>query len=154
MKPVAMFSPAFGALMVAAAAGPAGPWGLAAVALAAVAIAAGVFVRTAAVVAVPLTVVAIGLGDPAPLFTAVSGLSAAAYLLTRYADEATTLTVPTAAGMLGFAVAGVVVTAIPLRLTWVPLMAPAIVAVILILVVAPLVVEAVSGPAADRQPPG
>ena len=35
--------------------------------------------------------------DPEPLLAAVSGLSATGYLLTRYADEAATLTVPTTA---------------------------------------------------------
>lgn len=150
----AAFSPAFGALMVAAAARPGGPWALAALAVAAVAVPAGVFDRRAATVAVVATVAAIGLGDPAPVFVAVSGLSAAAYLMTRYAGGAVTLTVPAAAGMLGFAVAGLAVAVIPVRLAWAPLIAPAVVAAILIVVVAPLVAEAVSGPAADRQPPG
>ena len=71
-----LFSTAFGALMVAAAAWPAGPAGLIAVALAGAAVLAGLFVRWAATAAVLLTVAAGALTDPPVLFAAVSGLSA------------------------------------------------------------------------------
>jgi hypothetical protein len=148
------FSGAFGALMVAAAAGPSGRWGLAVLALAAVAVVAGLFVRPVATAAVLLTVAAVGLSDPAPLLVVVSGLSASAYLLSRYADEALTFTSPTVAGMLGFAAAGAAATAVSVRMSWVPLVAPAIVATILMVVAAPLLADVISGPAADREPPG
>jgi hypothetical protein len=143
-NPAVLFSPAFGALMVAAAARPGSVWALAALGLAAAAVLAGVFDRRAAVAAVVLTVVGITLSDVGPLFAAVSGLSAAAYLLARYSAEAVTLTTPTLLGMCGFAVAGAAVTALPVRLTWVPLVAPAIMAAILIAAVAPLVAPLVS----------
>lgn len=149
----ALLSPAFGALMIAAAARPASHWGLVALALAACAVVAGVFVRGVAAAAVLLTVVAIGFDAPSPLFAAVSGLSAAAYLATRHAGQAVTLTAPTVAGMLGFAVAGVLFTTIPLRLSWAPLLAPVIIAAILIAVVSQLAAGSVSGPGADREPP-
>lgn len=147
------FSGAAGALMVAAAARPVGPWALVALALAAGAVLAGVFVRQAAPAAVLLTVVGIALGDPGPLFAAVSGLSAAAYLVTRYAGDAVTLTTPTLLGMLGFTAAGVAATTVPVQLTWVPLMAPLIMAGILIVVVAPLVARAVARPAVAPEQP-
>jgi len=148
-----MFSTAFGMLMVAAGVRPAGSWALVAAALAAAALLAGLFFRPAAVVAVLVTVAGMALSDPAPLLAAVSGLAAAAYLLTRYGDEAvTTLTVPSVLGMLGFTAVGVAATAIGVQLTWAPLVAPAITAAILIVVAAPLFAERLPGPAADRQP--
>lgn len=153
MNPV-LFSPLFGVLMVAAAARPAGVAVMAALALAAVAVLAAVFIRRTAVAAVLLTIGAVALGGGEPLFVAVSGLSATAYLLTRYAGDAVTLTTPTLLGMLGFAVAGVAATAVPVRLTWVPLVAPAIMAAILIVAVVPFVAEVFSGPGHTAEPPG
>jgi hypothetical protein len=105
-----------------------------------------------------LTVVGITLSDVGPLFAAVSGLSAAAYLLARYSAEAVTLTTPTLLGMCGFAVAGAAATTLPVRLTWVPLVAPAIMAAILIVavapLVAPLVARGVARPGVTPDPPG
>jgi hypothetical protein len=154
-RPAALlFSSAFGVLMVAAAARPAGLWGLAASAVAVAAVVAGLFVRPASVVAVLVTIAAVAVADPAPVLAAVAGLSAAAYLITRYADDAVTLTVPTVLGMVGFSVAGAAAFAVPVRLTWVPLAAPAIMAAILILVAVPLAAEVFAGPAPDHEPPG
>lgn len=155
-RPLALlfFSTALGVLMVAAAAAPAGPWGLAAVGLAGAAVLTGLFLRPAAVAAVLLAIAATALGDPEPLLAAVSGLSATGYLLTRYADEAATLTVPTVLGMVGFTVAGALVSVVSVQVTWAPLVAPAVMAGILILVAAPLVAELFTGPTADRDPPG
>ena len=151
-----LVSSAFGALMVAAAAQPGAPWGLVALALTAAAVLAGLFFRPAATVAVLLSIASMALGDPAPLFAAVSGLSAAVYLLTTHGDPsgAGTLTAPTVAGMVGFTLAGAAATAFSLRLTWIPLLAPVIMAVIVIIVAAPLVAGGVSAPAADSDPPG
>lgn len=142
-----LFSAAFGLLMVASAARPAGLWALGALALAAGAVLAGVVVRPAALAAVLLTIVGIAIGNPAPLFVAVSGLSAAAYLAARHAGDVVTLTVPTLVGMLGFTAAGVAATALQVQLTWVPLVAPVIMALILIVAVAPLVTRATARPA-------
>lgn len=154
-RPAALLSSgAFGVLMVAAAARPAGAWGVAVLVLAVGALVAGLFVRPAAVVAVLSTVAGMALGDPVPLLAAVSGLSAAAYLISRYAGEAVTLTVPTALGMVGFTVAGAAAGAVSFDMAWAPLVAPAIMAGLLVLVVLPLLNEAFGGPAADHEQPG
>lgn len=148
------FSPAFGALMVAAAASPGDLRALVVLGLAAAAVVAGVFVRPASVAAVLLTIVGIALGDLAPLFAAVSGLAATAYLLARYSGDAMTLTTPSMVGMVGFTLVGAVATSVPVRLTWVPLLAPAIMAAILIVVVVPLIGQSFSRPGVKQEPPG
>lgn len=149
-----LFSAAFGVLMVAAAARPAGSWGLALLVLTAGALLAAVFVRPAAVLAVLLTVAGMALAEPIPLLAAVSGLAAAAYLVSRFADDAATLTVPTVLGMVGFTLAGAAAAAVPVQITWVPLVTPLIMVGILILVAAPLVTDVMSGPASEHEPPG
>lgn len=144
----------FGALMVAAAGRPSEPWGLVLVGLAAVAVGVAPFFRPAAVAAAALSIAAIALGDSTALFAALSGLSAAAYLVIRYADgpPAVTLTVPTVVAMVVFTVAGVVATAIGPQGTWIVLLAPAIVAAILIAVAAPLISGTASVPAPGTEP--
>ena len=154
-RPAALLlSTAFGVLMVAAAARPAGLWGWAALAAALAAVLAGLFVRPASVVAVLLTVAGTALGDPVPLLAAVSGLAAAAYLISRYAEEAVTLTVPTVLGMVGFTVVVAAAAVVSVQLAWVPLVAPAIMAGILIMVSIPLFAEVFPAPARDPEPPG
>jgi hypothetical protein len=120
------FSTVFGILMAAACFVDADRPGLIAVALAVVAVLVGTVVPAAAVVAVLLTVVAIVLSDPPVLFAALSGLSAAAYLVVRYAVKAgvVTTTWPTVIGAIGFTVVGVVATSVPLHLAWLPVLAP------------------------------
>lgn len=153
-RPAALLlSGAFGVLMVVAATGPAGAWALASSAAALAALLAGLFFRPAAVAAVLFTIAGIVLGDPVPVLAAVSGLSAAAYLISRYAEDAVTLTVPTVLGMVGFTVLGATAGAVSVRMTWLPLVAPAIMAAILILVVLPLVSEVFTAPAPDPEPP-
>lgn len=149
-----LFSGVFGVLMIAAAAWPAGAVGLVLLAAAAAAVVAGLFLRQGCVLAVLLTVAGTALGHPAPLLAAVSGLAATGYLLTRYAADALTLTTPTAIGMLGFTVAGAAAATLPLQLTWVPLVAPAIMVVILIVTALPLVGEPVARPADEQEPAG
>lgn len=136
---------AFGILMVITAVRPSGPIGLAALGLSAVTLLAGLFIRQAAPAAVVVSVGAMALADPTPVFAAVSGLSAAAYLLLRYAvsdggpgSDAVTLTVPTAIGLIGFTAAGLAASVIGPQLAWVPLLAPLIAMAILILVALPL----------------
>ena len=148
------FSAVFAALMVLAAAWPAGPAGFAAVAPATAAALAGVFFRPAATVSVLLTVAAVALLDTPPLFAAASGLSAAAYLITRHAADrgGIAITVPAAIGMVGFSVAGLMATAVPLRITWAPLLAPAVVVAILVAVAAPLLRQVRSEPVPDPGP--
>lgn len=151
-------SAAFAALMVLSAAWPAGQAGFAAVAPATAAVLAGVFFRPAATVAVLLTVAAVALLDTPALFAAGSGLSAAAYLVTRHAPGrgGIAITVPAASALVGFTVVGLIVTVVPLRITWAPLLGPAIVVAILVAVGAPMLRQVRSGPVplpvADRDP--
>lgn len=156
-------SAVFGAVMVLTAAWPAGQAGFAAVAPATAAVLAGVFFRPAAMVAVLLTAAAVALLDLPPLFAAGSGLSAAAYLVTRHAADrgGVAITVPGAIGLVGFTVVGLIATVVPLHITWAPLLGPAIVVAILVAVGGPLlrhvrfepVPDPVPAPAADRDPP-
>ncbi|MUL63915.1 hypothetical protein BOO86_05510 [Mycobacterium sp. CBMA 234] len=134
-----ILSTGFGVLMVAAAAVH-GHRPTAYVAmLALVAVAAGLLVRLAATAAVLLTVVALAMSDPLPVFAALSGLSAAVYLLMRYAAEfgVVTLTRPTLVAMLGFTLVGVVATAVHLELPWLPLLAPPVLVAIYVLALIP-----------------
>jgi hypothetical protein len=77
--------------------------------------------RAAATAAVLLAVVAIGFADPPTVSAAVAGLAAVGYLVLRHAGA---MTLPTMIAALGFAVAGLVATAFPLSLPWLPLLAP------------------------------
>lgn len=125
------YSTAFGFLMAAAAAVQA--YGLASIAaaLAVVAVLGGLQIRQAATLAVLLAMSAIVLSDPSPLFAALSGLSAAAYLVLRHAVGApagvVAVTAPTMIAAVGFAFAGVVSTLFAPRLPWSPLLAPVVV---------------------------
>ncbi|HEY1841882.1 MAG TPA: hypothetical protein VGG53_16990 [Mycobacterium sp.] len=119
---------ASGLLMVAAVGvGSHGPT-LVAATSAVVAVAAGVVLRPVSTLAVLLTVVAIALSGPPAGVAAVSGLSAAVYLVLRHAaggraglDAVSGATMVSA---VGFTLVGVVATAFPLRLPWLPLLAP------------------------------
>lgn len=123
---------AFGVLMVLAAAGAGGVPALITAVLALAAVVAGVFHRSAAVVAVLATVAVLALSEVPPLFAAVSGLCAAAYLVLSYGAGAgvVVMTVPTVVGMAGFTVVAVAAAMLPWRLSWVPLLAPAAVVAI------------------------
>ena len=117
-----MLPSAFGVLMIVAAAYGADGAVLAVPAAALVAVVAGEWLRQAATGAVLLTVLAVMLADPAPMFTALAGLAATAYLvLQRGAGSATA---PTMFGAVGFAVAGAVAIAVPVEVAWLPLAAP------------------------------
>ena len=120
------FSTGFGILMVAAAAVHADRPGLVVAALAVTAVLVGLRFRAAVTAAVLLTVSAIVLCEPPPLFAAVSGLSAAAYLVLRHAVEAgvVTTTWPTVVGVIGFTVLGAIATSAPAHLPWLPVLAP------------------------------
>jgi hypothetical protein len=144
--------------MVLTAAIGGGPLVLAVLAAAAVVVAAGLFDRRAAVVAVLLTVVALALGAPTPLFAAVSGMAATTYLLTGYADRAgaVTLTVPSVAGLIVFTLAGLAATAVSSAVPWMPLLAPAVMTAVLIMVTMPLLAgeRVMPGPAGGDDPAG
>ncbi|OBG60864.1 hypothetical protein A5702_03765 [Mycobacterium sp. E3339] len=123
-----VFSIAFGLLMVGLAAD--GSHGLAVTAWAAAlfAVAAGTVFHPAATLAVLLAVVTIILSEPPPVFVALSGLCAAAYLVCRHAAGPAAGAVmgswPTAVGAVGFTLAGLAATSFPLQLPWLPLAAP------------------------------
>ncbi|WP_231983649.1 hypothetical protein [Mycobacterium sp. E2733] len=92
------------------------------------AVLAGTAFRPAATLAVLLSVLTITLSDPPLVFVALSGLSAAAYLVCRHAVGGSAGAVlgswPTAVGAVGFTFAGLVATSFPLQLPWLPLAAP------------------------------
>jgi hypothetical protein len=135
------FSAAFGLLMAAAAALEADGPAFVAVTLAVIAVLSGLRFRPAATLAVSLTVLAMALSDPSPLFAAIAGLSAAAYLVLRHAASApaavaTTLR-PTLIAAVGFTFIGVIATSVPLQMPWLPLLAPLAIVGIYVLAIRP-----------------
>jgi hypothetical protein len=121
------FSTAFGLLMVAAAQVQAHGPALAAAALAVVAVVAGLQFRPAATIAVLLTISVMVLSNPSPMYAALSGLSAAAYLVLRHAagpPAAVTATQPTMSAAVAFTFAGVAASSFSPQLPWLPLLAP------------------------------
>jgi hypothetical protein len=86
-------------------------------------------------------VAAIVLSNPAPMLAAVSGLCAAAYLVLRHAAASgtglDTVSGPTMIGAVGFTFAGLVAAAFPLRLAWLPLVAPLAIFAIYVLATRP-----------------
>ncbi|MCH9669467.1 MAG: hypothetical protein K0U76_04295 [Actinomycetia bacterium] len=108
--------------MVGAAAHRGGPAALIAGGTALLAVLVAGWLRPAATVAVLLTVVTVVFADPAPLYAALAGLAATAYLVLRHgADGATAPTMLAAVGFAAFATLALVV---PLRVPWLPLAAP------------------------------
>jgi hypothetical protein len=111
----------FGLLMAAATAVD-GEWPAVVVAtMALIAVLAGVAFRPAATLALLLAVLAIALGNTTPLLVAVSGFSAAAYLVLRHTAAVTATTLIAA---VGFSFVGLVATVFPLHVPWLPLAAP------------------------------
>ncbi|WP_445165568.1 hypothetical protein ACTXG7_16815 [Mycolicibacterium sp. Dal123E01] len=115
-----LLATAFGVVMAAAAAVGSGRWGLIAVAVAVIAVAAGLYVQRAATAAVLAVICAIALTDPQPALAAAAGVCAAAYLVLMYAA----VTRQTAIGITGFAGVGLLATTVPADLPWLPLLAP------------------------------
>jgi len=123
-----IFSAACGLLMVGAVGvGSHGP-ALVAATSAMVAVAAGILFRPVATLAVLLTAAVVTLSDPVPTLAAVSGLSAAIYLVLRHAAGSGAgldgVSGATLVGAVGFTFAGLVATAFPLQVPWLPLLAP------------------------------
>lgn len=139
-----VFSLAFGLLMVGLAAdGSHGP-AVAAWVAALIAVAAGTVFRPAATIAVALSMATVVLSEPPPVFIALSGLSAAAYLVCRHAADVPAASAaaalgswPTAVGAVGFTLAGWVATSFPLQLPWLPLAAPLAALAVYVLAVRP-----------------
>jgi hypothetical protein len=111
---------AFGIVMAGAAAVGADAPAQVAVAVAMIAVLAGLYLRLAATVAVLAVICAIALTGPQPVLAAVSGVCAAAYLVLTH----TAVTRPTAVGIVGFAAVGILATTLPSGLSWLPLLAP------------------------------
>ena len=101
----------------------------------------GLRYQSAARLSVLFVIAAIVLSNPPPLFAALSGLSAAAYLVLRHAAGPSgglvTTTRPTVVGMVGMTLVGIAATSVPLRLPWLPLLAPPAEVVIFVLVTLP-----------------
>ena len=118
----------FGVLMAGSAAvGSHGP-ALVAGALAVIAVGAGIRLRRAATLAVLLSAATIVLAGPPSVLAALSGLSAAAYLVCRHAVGPQPAAVmgswPTIVGAIGFTFIGLVATSFPVQVPWLPLVAP------------------------------
>ena len=133
------FSTAFGLLMVAAAAINTDRSGAVVAALAVGALVVGLRYRAAATLSVLLVVAVIVLSSPSALYAALTGLSAAAYLVLRHAASlgVVTTTGPTVIGMVGFTLVGVVATAVPVTFPWLPLVAPVVVVAIFVVATLP-----------------
>lgn len=112
------------------------------------AVALGLLFRPAATLAVLLTVVAAALSDPVPAIAAASGLAAASYLMLRHAAGTgtglDTVSGATVIGAIGFTFAGLVATAFPLELPWLPLTAPLAILAIYVLVTRPFTSDRLS----------
>ncbi|HEY5841549.1 MAG TPA: hypothetical protein VIU87_08785 [Mycobacterium sp.] len=136
---VSAVATAFGLLMVAATEVQTSGTALIGAVLAATAVIVGIRWRPAATMATVISAGLIALTDPAPVFAALSGLSAVGYLVLRHSvgSPAQAITRPTVVAALVFATAGLAATAIPVELPWVPLFAPVAVIVIYVLVVQP-----------------
>jgi hypothetical protein len=116
-----VLSTGFGLLMATVtAAGSHGPAVVAAT-VAVIAVLVGVVFRPAATLAVLLAVSVIAVGNTTPILAAVSGFSAAAYLVLRHTAA---ITAPTMIAAAGFTFVGLVATVFPLQLPWLPLLAP------------------------------
>lgn len=115
-----LLPPAFGVLMVCAAAYRADGVAVAAAGAALGAVALSVWFRPSATAAVLLALLTVAAADPAPMYTVLAGLAAAAYLVLRHTDP----TVPTMVFAVGFAGAAAVGVALPVQVPWLPLIAP------------------------------
>ena len=110
----------FGVWMVGAAAYRADGSAVLVAAAAVVAVVWSVWWRPASTAAVLLTVLTVALAGPAEMFTALAGLSAAAYLVVRHTNP----TAPTMVSAVGFTAAGTVAVAVPATVPWLPMAAP------------------------------
>jgi hypothetical protein len=127
-------STAFGLVMIAASVVQADGAALVAAGVAAVAVLVGVAFRPAATVAVLITAAVIVIADAPPMLAALSGLSAAGYLVLRHTVAATA---PTVVGAVGFTAVGLGAASLPMELPWVPVLAPLAVVVAYVLVTRP-----------------
>jgi hypothetical protein len=102
--------------------------------LAIAAVLAGTVFRPAASLAVLVTAAVIVLADAPAALAALSGLSAAGYLVLRHTLAATA---PTVVCAVGFTAAALAAASLPVQLPWLPLVAPLAVVVAYLLVIRP-----------------
>jgi hypothetical protein len=106
-----------------------------------VAVVLAILLRPVATLAVLLTVAVIVLSNPDPALVAVSGLFAAVYLVLRHAAAGVVglnaVSGATMVSAVGFTFVGLVATAFPLQLPWLPLLAPLAVFAIYLLATRP-----------------
>jgi hypothetical protein len=106
-----------------------------------VAVALAVLLRPLATLAVLLTVLVIAATGPTAVGAVVAGLSAAVYLILRHAAASgvglDSVSAASVVSALGFTLAGLVATAFPLQLPWLPLLAPLAVFAIYLLATRP-----------------
>lgn len=127
-------STAFGLVMVAAAVIQADTTALVGAGIAATAVLAGNVFRPAAALAVLITAAVIVVADAPPMLAALSGLSAAGYLVLRHTPSTT---VPTVVGAVGFTAAALAAASVPVQLPWLPVLAPPAVVLAYVLVIRP-----------------
>jgi hypothetical protein len=95
---------------------------------AAVTVTVAILFRPIATLAVLLTVALVALSGPSAALAALAGLSATVYLILRHAAGSgvglNSVSGATLVAAVGFALVGLVATAFPLQLPWLPLLAP------------------------------
>lgn len=123
-------STSFGLVMVASAAVQADDAALVAVALAAVAVLAGIVIRPVATLAVVTAAAAIMLDQTPPVLAALCGMAATGYLVLRHTS---TVTAPTIIGAVGFTAVTLAATVVSVQVPWLPLAAPVAVLTLVVL---------------------
>ncbi len=132
----------FGVLMVGAAGHRASPPALILTAAALAAVLVAGWLRPVATVAVLLTVFTVVLADPAPMYTALAGLAATAYLVLRHG--AGRATGPTMLAAVGFAAVVTLAMAVPVQVPWLPLAAPLVLLAAYLLALRPFLARRIS----------
>ncbi|MEE9243053.1 MAG: hypothetical protein V3U55_03210 [Mycobacterium sp.] len=132
----------FGVLMVGAAGHRASQPALILTAAALAAVLVARWLRPVATVAVLLTVFTVVLADPAPMYTALAGLAATAYLVLRHG--AGRATGPTMLAAVGFAAVVTLAMAVPVQVPWLPLAAPLVLLAAYLLALRPFLARRIS----------
>lgn len=140
-----LLSTACGLLMVAAVGVGTHGTGRAIAVSALFAVGAAVVVRPLATLAVLLSVLVLAVSNPTAVVAAVAGLAATVYLVLRHAAGSgvglDSVSMTTLVSALGFTLVGLVATAFPLQLPWLPLLAPLAVFAIYVLATRPFLRE-------------
>lgn len=125
----------FGVLMVGAASYGADGAALGVAAAALLAVLVGAWLRSAATGAALLTVLTLVLADPAPLYAALAGLAATAYLVLRHGAGG--VSAPTMFFAVGCTALITVAVVLPIHVRWLPLAAPLVLLTAYLLVLRP-----------------